>query len=123
MQAADTLQKVVSLRPSNALAWARLGTAYRQMGLTDEGTRALAKGLELGYDEPWVWFEAGLAAVTLGDRSAVEKAQDVLKERDAELARRFEARVQELARSAAPTGACPAPAPTEPARSGEAPSC
>jgi hypothetical protein len=92
-------------------------------GRTDEGARALAKGLRRGYDEPWVWFESGLAAATLGDGPLLDKAREVLKEKDAELARKLDGRVRELAASTAATDHCLAPAPTEPARKEEVPSC
>jgi tetratricopeptide (TPR) repeat protein len=121
-EAADTLQGLVSVRPSDAMAWARLGAAYRQMGRTAEGAHALAKGLELGYDEPWVWFEPGLAAATLDDRPALEKARDVLKGRDAALARTPEDRIRGLA-STAPSDGCQRPAAGESTSHGEVSSC
>jgi tetratricopeptide (TPR) repeat protein len=122
-QAADTLKELVSLRPADGMAWARLGAAYRETGRTDDGARALARSLELGYDEPWVWFESGLAAATLDDRPALQKARDVLSTRDAELARRLETRVHALAEGAAAGSTASEDRAPEPDAREEAPSC
>jgi hypothetical protein len=89
-----------------------------------DGARALAKALDLGCDEPWAWYESGLVAATRGDRVLLEKARDALRQKDAELARKLDARVRELGATSAEAGHCAAPAPAEaPAEDAEAASC
>jgi cytochrome c-type biogenesis protein CcmH/NrfG len=122
--AARTLEQLVSHSPADALAWARLGTAYCELGRTDEGARALTKGLDLGLDEPWVWYEAGRAAAALRDGAFLDKARDVLKEKDAELACKLDAWVRESDSTATEAGHGAEPAPAEgPARDAETASC
>ena len=88
-------------RPSsgrpNGVAWARLGCAYFETGRHAEAARAFARGFETGGDEPWFWYWAGQNAAALGDGEGLDRARSELKERDAELLRELETRVEAIA--------------------------
>ena len=107
--AVQVLETAVFLRPADGVAWARLGCAYFETGRHAEAARAFARGFETGGDEPWFWYWAGQNAAALGDRESLERARKELKERDAELLRELETRVEALATKAAKEGPCHSP--------------
>jgi hypothetical protein len=78
-----------------------------------DAARAFARAFALGSDEPWAWYWAGQNAAALGDGEGVERARKALKERDADLARKLETRVEALAAKTPPVipeeGRCDAP--------------
>jgi predicted Zn-dependent protease len=96
-KAVQVLETAVFARPNDGVAWAELGRAYRSTGRNAEAATALARGIDLGCTETWVWHEAGQAAATLGDMEGLERAHRELKDRDVRLARALELRLPALA--------------------------
>ena len=94
--AVHVLETAVFERPADGVAWARLGCAYFETGRHAEAARAFTRGFEHGEDEPWAWYWAGRNAAALGDGEALDRSRRELKERDAELLRELEARVEAI---------------------------
>ena len=94
--AVHVLETAVFARPADGVAWARLGRAYFETGRHAEAARAFDRGFEHGEDEPWAWYWAGRNAAALGDGEALDRARRELKERDAELLRELEKRIEAI---------------------------
>jgi len=98
--AVHVLETAVFARPADGLAWARLGRSYFETDRHAEAARAFTRAFEHGEDEPWAWYWAGRNAAALGDGEALDRARRELKERDAELLRELETRVEAIAAQA-----------------------